>query len=278
MANDTTDPQESQGKLTPEASGHISANGLQMYYEAYGAGQPLILLHGGTATVGSWHDQIPAFARHFRTIAIDSRGHGKTDNPSGELSYAAMADDVAAFIRAMKINAPIVLGFSDGAQIALEFALRHPGLARALVLGGAYYRFSKQYQDGLRRFGFEGPDENGGTAHIREVPDEWAESLRQEHARAGDPDYWKTLMDQIAVLWWTPLNYTFEDFLKISVPTLIVSGDREEASEVEQSVEMYRMIPKAELFIVPNAGHMQSAAQMSNALVLEFLQRNNTAI
>lgn len=277
MADNMTDLQEVQGILKPQASGHVSANGLQMYYEAYGEGYPLILLHGGTATVSSFHDQIPAFVKDFRTIAIDSRGHGKTDNPARELSYATMADDVAAFIRVMSLNAPIVLGFSDGAQIALELGLRHPGLARALVLGGAYYRFSKQYQDGLRSFGFEGPQEDGGTAHVREVPEEWADYLRQEHAREGDPDYWKTLMDQIAILWWTPLNYTFEDFLKISVPTLIVSGDREEASEVEQSVEMYRMIPKAELFIVPNAGHMQSGAQMSSAFVLEFLRRNSTA-
>jgi pimeloyl-ACP methyl ester carboxylesterase len=272
MTDNTADNQESQNTLTPEDSGFVGANGLQIYYEVFGAGQPLILLHGGTATVTSWYGQIPSFAQHFRTIAIDSRGHGKTDNPAGELRYATMADDVAAFIRAMGLHAPLVLGFSDGAQIALELGLRHPGLARALVLGGAYYRFSEQYQEGLRGFGIEGP------MQIREIPEDWADYLRREHAREGDPQYWKSLMRQISVLWWTPLNYTAEDFAKIGVPTLIVSGDREEASEVEQSVEMYRMIPKAELFILPNAEHMQSAEQMTNPLVIEFLQRNSTDI
>ena len=275
MTDNTANNQNSQNYLRPDTSGYLYANGLQMYYESFGTGQPLILLHGGTATVASWYGHIPTFAQHFKTIAVDSRGHGKTDNPAGELSYMTMADDVAAFIRAMRLNAPLVLGFSDGAQIALELGIRHPGLARALVLGGAYYRFSEQYQEGLRGFGFEGPDTNG-PARIREIPDDWAETLRQDHAREGDPEYWKSLMSQIAVLWWTPLNYTAEDFAKIGVPTLIVSGDREEASEVEQSVEMYRMIAKAELFIVPKAGHMQSAEQMANPLVIEFLQRNST--
>jgi pimeloyl-ACP methyl ester carboxylesterase len=274
MGDNTADNQQSQSPPKPLDSGYVKANGLQMYYEVYGAGRPLILLHGGTAAVSSWYGHIPTYAKYFRTFAIDSRGHGKTDNPAGELSYATMADDVAAFIRGMKLDAPLILGFSDGAQIALELGLRHAGLIRALVLGGAYYRFSERYQAGLRGFGFEKPAENG-PVHIREIAEEWAEYLRHEHVREGDPDYWKTLMDQIAVLWWTPLNYTAEDFATISVPTLIVSGDREEASEVEQSVEMYQMIRKSELFIVPNAGNLESAEQMTNDLVIEFLQRNS---
>jgi pimeloyl-ACP methyl ester carboxylesterase len=274
MRDSEKNNQESQGILKPVDSGYVNANGLRMYYEMYGEGRPLILLHGGTATLSSWYEHIPAYVSHFKTIAIDSRGHGKTDNPANELSYVTMADDVAAFIREMPVESPLVLGFSDGAQIALELGMRHPDLIRALVLGGAYYRFSEQYQAGLRGFGFDGPDESG-PPHIREIPDEWAAYLRNEHKREDDPDYWKTLMNQIAVLWWTPLNYTRDDFAALNVPTLIVSGDREEASEIEQSVEMYRMIPGAELFIVPNAGHSQSAAQMSNALVIEFLQRHS---
>lgn len=274
MVNHMADNQESQSTLKPDACGYVSANGLRMYYEAYGEGEPLILLHGGTATVSSWYGHIPTYAKHFRTIAVDSRGHGKTDNPANELNYATMADDVAAFIQALGLNAPIVLGFSDGAQIALELGIRHPAQARALVLGGAYYRFSEQYQAGLRSFGFEGPDSwNANT--IRAVSEEWANSLQQEHTRDDNPEYWTILIKQIAALWWMPLNYTAEDFAKINVPTLIVSGDREEACEVEQSVEMYGMISKAELFIVPNAGHSQSAEQMKNLLVIEFLLRNN---
>lgn len=274
MGDNSVEQQQSQARLTPDKSGYIAANGLQIYYEVFGAGHPLILLHGGTATGRSWYGHIPTFAKGFRTITVDSRGHGKTDNPAGELRYTTMADDVAAFIREMLLESPLVLGFSDGAQIAIELGLRHPGLARALVLGGAYHRFSEQYQTGLRGYGFEGPDESG-KARIREIPEEWAAYLQQEHEGQGDPDYWKSLMNQIAVMWWTPLNYTAQDFASITVPTLVVSGDREEASEVEQSVELYRMIPKAELFIVPNAGHMVSADQMSNPLVYEFLIRNS---
>ena len=75
---------------------HVEANGLRVYYEVHGEGEPLLLIHGGTATSQSWASHLPAFTEHFRVIAPDSRGHGRTDNPTGKLGYRLMADDVAA--------------------------------------------------------------------------------------------------------------------------------------------------------------------------------------
>jgi pimeloyl-ACP methyl ester carboxylesterase len=109
------------------AGAYIEANGLRVYYEVCGEGEPLLLIHGGTATSQSWTSHLPAFTEHFRVFAPDSRGHGRTDNP---------ADDVAALIKALGLQRPLVLGYSDGGQIALELGMRYPGLARALVLGG----------------------------------------------------------------------------------------------------------------------------------------------
>jgi len=79
------------------AGTHIEANGLQVYYEVHGEGKPLLLIRGGTATSQASASHLPAFAEHFRIFTPDSRGHGNTDNPTGELGYRAMADDVAAF-------------------------------------------------------------------------------------------------------------------------------------------------------------------------------------
>jgi pimeloyl-ACP methyl ester carboxylesterase len=108
---------------------YVEANGLRMYYEVYGEGEPLLLIHGGTATSRSWESHLPAFAEHFRVFAPDSRGHGRTDNPADELGYLLMADDVAALIEALGLQRPLVLGYSDGGQISLELAIRYPGLA-----------------------------------------------------------------------------------------------------------------------------------------------------
>ena len=99
---------------------YAQANGIEIYYEETGSGQPLVLLHGGTVTLKSWEKQIPSFAHHFRVIALDSRGHGRTKNPLETMSYRLLADDVAAFIRALELDRPLVCGYSDGGQIALE--------------------------------------------------------------------------------------------------------------------------------------------------------------
>src|SRR3712207_2363694 len=121
------------------------ANGLRVYYEICGEGEPLLLVHGGTATCRSWASHLPAFTEHFRVFAPDSRGHGRTDNPAGELDYRVMADDAVALIEALGLQRPLVLGYSDGGQIALELCISYPGLSRALVLGGTQFRFSETY-------------------------------------------------------------------------------------------------------------------------------------
>lgn len=251
---------------------YVQANGLDIYYEEYGQGEPLILLHGGTATVQSWRDHIPALAEHFRVIALDSRGHGKTDNPAGELSYSVMADDVASFIRALDLNKPFVFGYSDGGQIALELGMRYPDLANALVLGGTCYRFPEQYFDALKGFGFGTPGVVDFERMQTEEP-EWAEYLKAEHKRPDDPDYLEKLLRQISLLWWNVQDYTVENLKKITAPTLILSGDRDEGVDVEQAVEMYRGIPNSELAVLPNASH-GDLGEVSNSIVIDFLKRH----
>ena len=129
---------------------YVEANRIRMYYEAHGEGEPLLLIHGGTATSQSWASHLPAFTEHFEVFTPDSRGHGRTDNPTGEFGYRMMANDMAALIDALGLQRPLVLGYSDGGQIALELGLRYPGLARALVLGGTQFRFSEAYLEAVR--------------------------------------------------------------------------------------------------------------------------------
>lgn len=129
-----------QTNATPTPAGsYVSANGLDIYCEECSSGQPLILLHGGTVTHKMWEPWLPVFAPHFRVITPDSRGHGKTNNPSGPIHYRQMAEDVAALIQALDLTRPAVFGYSDGGQIALELAMRCPGLASTLVIGAAWY-------------------------------------------------------------------------------------------------------------------------------------------
>lgn len=257
---------------------HVQANGLEIYYEEYGGGEPLLLLHGGTLSSRSWQAHAPAFAQHFRVIAPDSRGHGRTRNPTDELSYRLMADDLAAFVQALGLNKPLLCGFSDGAQIAMEFGMHYPDLAKALVVCGASYIFSEQCSNVFKGWGIEGPGVLDIAKMQTNIPGLF-ELWQTEHTSLGGPDYWQTLLRAISAMWWTPLNYSAADFEKITSHTLILLGDRDEFTRVEEAVEMYRLIPHAELAIFPNANHGEAVFGTSGvsphfmSTVLDFLLR-----
>lgn len=255
---------------------YIQANGLNVYYEEYGSGKPLILLHGGTVTSQMWQPFLSSFVPHFRVITPDSRAHGKTNNPNAELSYRLMADDFVAFIHALNLSQPLIFGYSDGGQIALEIGMRYPGLTAALVVGAAWYKFSETYTNAIKTSGFEG----SGVVNIEKLQrysPEWVSLLKTAHARSNDPDYWQTLLKQISTMWWTPLNYTAEDFAKITEPTLVLIGDRDGIIEIEQAVDMYQLIPNAEFAVLPNATHFSALNELSINIVLDFLMRHTRA-
>jgi len=255
----------------------VEANGLNMYYQEYGSGRPLILIHGGVYASNMWQPFLPSFVPHFRVITPDSRGQGKTNNPNDQqLSYHLMADDVAAFIKALNLTEPFVFGYSDGGQIALELGMRYPGLTKALVVGAAWYKFSETYLKFFQPLGIE----KSGVVNFEQIQRDNPElitHLKMEHVRSDNPEYWKTLLKQYSVLWWTPLDYTADDFHKITEPTLILLGDSDEIIELEQAVEMYRFIPNAELAILPNATHTSPNPKLLTETVLDFFLRHGTA-
>jgi pimeloyl-ACP methyl ester carboxylesterase len=257
------------------AGAHIEADGLRVYYEVYGEGEPLLLLHGGTATCRSWSSHLPAFIEHFRVFAPDSRGHGRTNNPANELDYRVMADDVAALIRALGLQRPLVLGYSDGGQIVLELGMRYPGLARALVLGGTQFRFSEAYLGDARALlGITEGEEVDLDRLERDQPD-FVGYLRQEHAHVYGPEYWKTYVKQIAALWLTPLRYAPEDLAAVTDPVLILVGDRDGAC-TEEAPELLRQLRNAELAVAPGSDHgfIEAKASLFDALALDFLLRH----
>jgi pimeloyl-ACP methyl ester carboxylesterase len=262
--------------MTPTGT-HIEANGLRIYYEVHGEGQPLVLVHGGTASSQAWASHLPAFTEHFLVFAPDSRGHGRTDNPTGQLGYRVMADDVAALVGALGLQRPLVLGYSDGGQIALELGMRYPGLARALVLGGTQFRFSEAYLEDVRALlGIAEGEEVDPERLEREQP-AFVNYLREAHGHAYGPEYWKRYVRQISSLWLTPLHYTYEDLAALTDPALILVGDRDGACTAE-APELFRLLPNAELAVAPGSDHsfIEAKAGLFDALALDFLQRHQS--
>jgi pimeloyl-ACP methyl ester carboxylesterase len=264
------------------AGAYVQANGVQMYYEVMGGGEPLVLLHGGAASSASWADDVLIFSQQFRVFALDLRGHGRTVNPVGELSYRAMAEDILAFCGALGLTQPFLCGHSDGGNIALELAMRHAALPRALVLSGvghgsgdgtatAYATLLKQYV-GSRAV--PSPDD---LARIEQGLPGLVDSLRNLHDVWQRPDYWKTLVSQTWQMWNAPLGYRPEDFKFVTAPTLVLLGDRDELLPIEEAVALYRALPTAELGIVPNTGHGFSPYMRSMAFDFLRRQRDGTA-
>jgi pimeloyl-ACP methyl ester carboxylesterase len=260
--------------ISPHHGHYIDVNGFKMYYEDDGSGVPLILLHGGTSTSQTWQPFLSILLPHFRVIAPDSRAHGRSDNPAGILSYRQMADDVAGLIRALNLSKPLVCGYSDGGQVALELGMHYPGLTSALVIGAAWYKFSPAYLDTLYMAGFYSPGGVNFERIQRDSPD-WVDEMKHDHISSADPDYWQTLLKQISSLWWTELDYTEQDFHKISEPCLVMLADRDGIVELQQAVDMYQLIPEAELFIIPNADHFTAKTETTMRIVVDFLLRHS---
>ena len=248
---------------------YVSVRGLNIYYEASGdpSSAPLVLVHGGSLSSKMWAAQVPLLAPHFRVITPDNRGHGRTNNPSGELSYRLMADDLAGFIAALGLDRPLVFGYSDGGQIALELAVRHPGVSRGLIVAAAAFRLTESIRKGVEAM--------RATLTRPEV----LAFLKSLHTWNPDPQYVPHLIDQVLGMAYTNLNYEPGDFNRISDPTLIMLGDRDGIMELAQAVDLPPLIPGAELAIVPNTTHMSALENpVFMATAIEFLMRHRDSV
>jgi pimeloyl-ACP methyl ester carboxylesterase len=233
-----------RARTTTAPVGHYATvAGYGMYYEEYGRGRPVVLLHGGLNTIaGSFARQIPVLARAHHVIAVEQVGHGHTADARETFTYAQMADDTAALLRQLNVAPADLVGWSDGGIIALVIARRYPDLVRRLVVSGV-------------------------SVDVEGQRPEDVQALRDESSAAGT-----TVADKVRQLWLTPVVLAREDLARIEAPVLVVSGDRD-IIRLEHTVEIYESLPNAELCILPGTGHdtFQSAADSLNPLILRFL-------
>jgi pimeloyl-ACP methyl ester carboxylesterase len=237
------------------AERRVRLGDLDVRYWEQGDGHPVVLLHGGLATADmSWANAFAALAPTHRVLAPDTRGHGGTNNPTDRLGYDQLADDVVALCAALGAERPVVVGHSDGGQIALELGLRHPGAARGLVLSGTMSEPTPGYVAGLHAWGFTAPGEVDIEA-VQASFDDFYETTRAAHDHARSPEAWTAFLRQTATLWLTLPAYTDEQLATITDPTLVVTGDRDELADLDQARRLFRHIRSSQLGVVPNAGH-----------------------
>jgi pimeloyl-ACP methyl ester carboxylesterase len=254
----------------------VEVNGVSLYVEEHGLGDPLVLVHGGLVSSATWAGALPILAEHYRVVIFDSRGHGRSTNPTGTLSYEVMADDTAALIDALGLDRPFVGGWSDGAEVALQFGLRHPGRARAVVafatsleLGTEAVRAEIRAIFGIDEEGVVDLDVFAGGSGQTLVP-----MMRQWHPHGEE--HWQRIVQQSATMWLTYAGLTREQVERIDAPVLVAVGDRDEHVPVEEAVRLFRWLPQAELAVLPGASHMRPILEPASlvSVVIDFLHRH----
>jgi pimeloyl-ACP methyl ester carboxylesterase len=219
--------------LAATKSGYAPVNGLRMYYEVYGAGRPVVLLHGAfTGIEGSFAQLIPVLARSHQVVALESQGHGRTaDIPDRPLTYEQMSDDVAAAIAHLGLQTPDIYGYSMGALTGLQLAIRHPASIRKMTLAAATFRTSGWHPELMTA------ERTMTGKAMRETP------YYKDYARlAPDASRWDALTDKIRVLdTQTPQDWPEASIRAIRAPTLLIYGDSD-AVRLEHAVELFRLL------------------------------------
>ncbi|HXQ74298.1 MAG TPA: alpha/beta hydrolase [Pyrinomonadaceae bacterium] len=227
----------------------VPIDGFQLYYESDGVGEPLVLIPGFASGRSLWSRQVGPLARHFRVISFDPRGVAQSDKPDGPQTISLLADDVAALLTFLGIESAHVVGVSFGGFVAQEFALRHPQMTQSLVLCCTSF---------------------GGPNHVVPEPEVMKEIMQPRAAGDVSEDMYRVQL-QAAVSFNTEARLA-----AIKSPTLIVSGDADTIVPVQNSYNLTRQIPNAELRLVPGGSHtffMEQQADEFNQVVTEWLLR-----
>lgn len=225
--------------------GHIvQINNIEMYYEEYGAGKPLVLLHGFGGCVQNWHPFIAELSERYRLILVDLRGHGHSTNPENKFTHREAANDVFLLLEKLGVDQFSAMGMSSGGMTLLHMATIQPKRIDSMVLISATTHFPDQARAIMRRASF-------GT-----MPQPVREMYR-ECAKRGDEQI-RQLIAQFNALHenYDDMNFTAQSLSAITARTLIVHGERDNFFPVEIPVSMHRAIPDTALWIIPGGDHV----------------------
>ena len=234
----------------PKAGHYLATRGFRLYYETYGEGEPLLLLHGNGGSILSMGYQIPFFSAHYKVIAIDTRAHGKSKDASDSLSFEQIVDDFNALLDSLHLDSAYVIGWSDGGIDALLLAIRHPDKVKKMAFTGANLW----------------PDTTGLTPFV------WEMMLKQKPEIDKRPRTPENLnQKKIFDLDYYQPHITLEQLHHITCPTLVIGGDHD-VIPVRHTVLIAENIPRSYLWIVPNSGHSVPVfkKEQFNTLVEDF--------
>ena len=251
-------PPETPVESSEPVSGTAHINDVELYYQIHGEGTPLILLHGGLGHSGHWKNQLPVLSEHYQVITVDSRGHGRSTMTEQQISFELMASDIVGLMDYLEIERAHILGWSDGGNIGLYLAIHYPERLMKVIASGANYSPS-----GVRS------DVGENQKFLSYI----GEAIKDYQALSPDPANWDAFFGSIGQMWASEPDFTVEQLGSISVPVLLLDGERDEAIYAEHTIEMAGLIPTAKLIFISGTGHFgmwEKPAEINKA-ILDFL-------
>ncbi len=243
-----------------KTTGVVENKSAKIFYGIHGAGEPVILLHGGMGNGDHFSSQVTALRDRFQVIVIDTRGHGRSPLPKGKLSYHAMASDVLAVMDRLELEKAALVGWSDGGVIGLDLAILNPERVSRLFIIGTNY------------------DAKGSKPRRGKPPsatfNAYAAKCRADHMKLGNkPKTFAAQIDAMLPVWRNPGGFTQAQLKAIKAPTMVSLGDHDEIIELAQIEEMAKLIPKGQLTVFKDTSHfaMWQDPTMFNKVLLEFL-------
>ena len=238
--------------------GYVEHDGARIWYAAYGSGSPVILLHGGLGHSGNWGYQVPALVRSgYRTIVVDSRGHGRSTRDARPFTYELMASDVSAVMDAMNIEKASLVGWSDGACTALVLASKSPPR-----VAGVFFFACNMDPSGTREVEFGPIIQRCFSRHVKDY----------KHLSAT-PDQFDEFSEAVGLMQRTQPNYSANDLAQINVPVAIVHAEHDEFIKREHAEYLAQSIPNAEFIYLPEVSHFAplQRPEQFNSTMLAFL-------
>jgi pimeloyl-ACP methyl ester carboxylesterase len=256
-------------QVKPSDSGYAPVNGIKVYYEVYGEGKPIVLLHGAFYTIDlNWSELIPELSKSRKVIAIEMQGHGHTPFSDRKLSITTLASDVEGVMDYLKIDSADVAGYSMGGSIAYQFAIQSPRRLRKLVIISSTYKSSGWLPVVNTAF------EDFKPEFFDDTPLKTAYD-----AVAPDKTKWRNFLKQMFDFADVPFDCGDSNIAKLTAPVLIISGDNDGVDKIELA-KTYRLLggdvaadlapmPKSQLAIVPSQGHV--SVMMQTTTILDYM-------
>jgi len=246
---------DAQQPLTPASSGYAPVNGSKVYYEMYGAGDPIVLLHGAYMTINSnWSELIPVLSKTRKVIALELDGHGHTPLSQRPYSYQTLASDVAAVLKYLKIDSADILGFSYGGTIAFQFAIQQPAMTKKLIIISSTYKSEGWLNIMYNMLAGIKPDAFDNTP------------IKSEYIKvAPDTSNWHRFIATMLKFSAEKFNLGDDKIKNIKAPVLLIMGDND-GTDKKVLAETYSLlggnvfgdvvgIPRSQLAILPAKGH-----------------------